>query len=172
MAKGAADAPITMLDYSDFLCPACQVFALGVEKELETAYIETGKVRLIYKFIIGWGDRSMRANEAAACAAEQGKFWEYHDLLMGLRASHATDDLTVEKLQGLAQQLGLDMDEFNASLSSHKFKTKVEQDHQDGRDAGILGIPAFFINSTKQEGADSLKTLQDIIDPILQKLGR
>jgi len=86
MSKGSANAPVTIIEYSDFQCAHCQNFALTTEKELEATYIDTGKVRLIYRFITAFGEESQRANQAAACAAEQGQFWNYYYLLMMQRA--------------------------------------------------------------------------------------
>ena len=143
-----------------------------MEKQLEATYVDTGKVRLIYKFIIGWGEESLRADEAAASAAEQGYFWPYYFALMEQGASPTAEDLPVEKLQGLAQQLGLDMNKFNASLLSRKHEAKVRQDDAEGRALGVTGTPTLFINGIKQDGAASLKVLQDIIDPMLQKSGK
>lgn len=173
MSKGALNALVTIIEYSDFQCAHCQTFAESVEKEFEAAYIDTGKVRLVYKFMVGWGDDSWRADEAAACAAEQGQFWPFYYLLMEQHASPSKDnDLPVEKLQGLAQQLGLDMNRFNASFLTGKYEALVDQQDNEGRALGITSTPVFFINGIKQEGAPSLKVLQDIIDPILEELGK
>ncbi len=91
---------------------------------------------------------------------------------MAQRASSNAIDLPTEKLQQLAQQLGLDMIEFNASLLSGKYESQVRQDNEEGRAMGVTGTPTFFINGIKQEGASSQKILQDIIDPILQQQGK
>ena len=172
MSKGSPNAPVTIIVYSDFQCTHCQRFALTVEKELEAAYIDTGRVRLVYKFIVGWADESLRADEAAACAAEQGQFWPYYFLLMEQHTSPTVDDLPVEKLQDLAQQLGLDMNKFNASLLSGKYEALVNQQHEEGIALGVTGTPTFFINGVKKLGAGSLEVLQDVIDPMLQKGGQ
>lgn len=176
-SKGAFSAPVTILEYSDFQCPNCQHFAMTVGKKFDNTYVDTGKVQLTYKFMIGWGEESLRANEAAACAAEQGQYWAYYYLLMQQHASNEVDDLSVEKLQGLAQELTLDMNTFNDSLLSHKFEAYVRQDDAEGRATGVTQGPTFFIkepkqegNGIKQEGALSLDVLQRIIDPILANI--
>ena len=169
--KGSPDAPITIIEYSDFQCAVCQEFALTVEPQLEAAYVDTGKARWIFKFTIGHGDESLLADEAAACAAEQGQFWAYYYLLMQQRARPSVDDLSVEKLQSLAQQLGLDMETFNASLLGAKYYARVKQDDQECRELGITGTPVFFINGTRLDGARSLKDFQEIMDPILEGSG-
>jgi protein-disulfide isomerase len=167
-SRGSPSAPVTIIEYSDFQCARCQQFALTVEKQLEAAYIETGKVRLTYKFVNGWGDESLHANEAAACAAEQGKFWEYYFLLMEQRFSSSKEDVTAEKLQSLAQQLGLDMNKFNASLLSGKYEAQIRQQDAECRALGVTGTPTFFINGMKKAGAENLQDLQNVIDPILE----
>ncbi len=168
-SKGSPNAPVTIIDYSDFQCSHCQEFALTIEKQLQTAYIDTGKVLFIYKHIIAYGEESQLAAEASEAAAEQGKFWPYYDLLMQARASTKTDDLPISKLQSLAQQVGLDMETFNASLQSHKYREKVLQEDAEGRALGVTAVPTFFINGIKKDGASSFEELQVIIDDILEK---
>jgi protein-disulfide isomerase len=171
MSKGSPDAPVTIIAYSDFLCTHCQQFSLTVEPQLDEAYVKTGKVRFIHKFMIVNSEESLLANEAAACAAEQGKFWEYYFLLMDQRALPWRDALPVVKLQALAEQIGLDMDQFNISLLSGKYEAFIKQNDDEGRALGITGVPVFFINGVEQAGAGSLEVLQEIIDPMLEEAG-
>jgi protein-disulfide isomerase len=126
-------------------------------------------VYFIFRFINLFGEDSQRINEAAACAAEQDEFWPYYYLLMQQRASPKQNDLSVEKLESLAQQLGLDMTMFKASLESGKYGAVVRQDDQEGRGSGVIGTPTFFINGTKIEGTRSLQEFRDIVDPLLQR---
>ena len=139
-----------------------------MEKELEAVYVETGKVRLVLKFITAFEKSARRANIAAACAAEQDRFWPYYYLLMLQRASPKVDDLSNEKLRGLAETLGLNMETFNNSLFYAKFAAFVDQSDADGRALGVNSTPTFFINGIKQEGAKNLTDLQKIIDPMLK----
>jgi len=169
-SMGSPDAPILMIEFSDFQCSHCQQYALTIAPDLEAAYIETGKVRLVHKFVIGYEEESLLANEAALCAAEQGQFWPYYFLLMQQRAFPTVDDLSVEKLQGLAQKLGLDMDTFNTSLLSGKFESIIRQDDEECRAVGITKIPFFIINDVTMAGASSFQDFKDIIDPILEEL--
>jgi protein-disulfide isomerase len=170
-SMGSPNAPVTIVVYSDFQCYHCQRFALTIEKQLESTYIETGKVRIIYKHIVAYGPESLLAAEAAECAAEQNQFWPYHDLLMQLRASSTAEDLPIEKLQSLAQQIGLDMATFNASLESGKYEAKVMRDDAEGRALGLTSIPAFFINGVKADDsvAGSFEAFQKILDNILTR---
>ncbi len=171
---GFTNAPITVVEYSDFQCHFCQQFANAVEAQLDAAYIQTGKVRFVYKHLIAFGDESELAAEASECAAEQNQFWPFHDALMQLQLSNSVNDLPLEKVQALAQQLGLNMTQFNASLTSGKFKAKVAQDDAEGRGLGIAGIPAFFVDGVK--APDSVSTsfdeFQKVLDAELARLGK
>ncbi|MBA7704718.1 hypothetical protein ES703_113536 [subsurface metagenome] len=166
--KGLPIAPVTFIVYSDFQCSHCQVFALTIEKQLETSYINTGKILFVFKHIIAYGQESLLAAEAAEAANEQGKFWPYHNLLMQVRASpRVEDDLSISVLQNIAQQIGLDMEAFNASIQSGKYRDSVLQESQEGKSLGVTVIPTFYINGAKKEGAKSFEELQVIIDEIL-----
>jgi protein-disulfide isomerase len=126
-------------------------------------------VYFVFRFIDLFNDDSQRANEAAACAAEQGAFWPYYYLLMQQRALPRANDLPVEKLESLAQQLDLDMPVFKASLESGKYGAFVRQSDAEARGLGVIGTPTFFINGTKIEGTKTLQEFQIIVDPLLPK---
>lgn len=107
------------------------------------------------------------AHEAAQCAQEQDKFWEYHDKLFeNQRALGASD------LKGYAAALSLDADRFNACLDSRKFKAQVDEDHQAGIQAGVTGTPAFFVNGRFLNGAQPFEAFQEIIDDELARKGK
>ena len=169
---GAPNAPITMVIYSDFQCHFCQEFALGIEKQLEATYVAEGKVRMVYKHIVAYGDESQLAAEASECASEQNQFWPYHDLLMGLRLSNSKADLTSEKLIDLARQLGLDVDKFTASLTSGKFTAKVKQESDEGMDLGFTNLPKFYFNGVVADDSigKSFENFQAVIDAELARL--
>jgi len=166
-SRGSLDAPVTIVVYSDFQCGICQKFALTTEKDLERVYIETGKVRLIYKHFITEGNESLLVAEASECAAEQNKFWPYYDLLMQAHFSPSTEDVTLAKLQAFAQTVGLNIDTFNDDLASGKFKDKVNRDTEEGRAAGVTGTPTFFINGVPGTGDAPFDVFQKIIEQIL-----
>ena len=168
-SKGSPDAPVTIIEYADFQCYYCQQFAINIEPQLEKLYIATGKVRLVYRHFVIYEDESWKAAEASECASEQSQFWPYYNALMRFRASPQTEDLSVLRLESLAQQLGLDMTLFKSSLESGKYKARVIQDDAEGRALGIAGTPTFFINGVRLNGATSIQALQRIIDPILDR---
>jgi len=162
--RGSPNAPITIVEFSDFQCYFCQEFANITLRKLENTYIETGKVRLVHRHSISYGEESMLAALASECAAEQGKFWPYYDLLMGARASPKVIDLTRDRLEGFARELGLDISQFNASLDSGRYREKITQDYNLGEELGITGTPTFFINGIKVGGNKSFEVFQKLIE--------
>jgi protein-disulfide isomerase len=168
-SRGSTNAPITIIEYSDFQCANCQAFALTTQREIEKAYIETGIARLIYKHRIMYDKESILAAQAAECAAEQNKFWEYYNLLMQIRATPGKEDITRAKLQDMAQSLGLDMSRFNSSLESEKYRDKVMQETEEGKTMGVTGTPTFFVNGVKGVGAAQFKLWRDLIEQLLRE---
>jgi protein-disulfide isomerase len=164
---GRPDAPVTIVMYSDFLCGHCQDFSLTTEKDLEKAYIDTGQVRLVYKYFVAFGDDSTLVAEAAECAAEQNMFWPYHDLLMQ-KLLYPGKDISIDALEGLAGQVGLDMKSFDASLRAGKYKEKVLADDAEARQLGIKGPPVFFINNMKGIGNKPFEAFQKVISGLVK----
>lgn len=167
--KGSPDAPLTLFEYSDFQCSHCQEFALTTQKQLEEAYIATGKVRLVFKHYVVNGNESMNAALASECAAEQNRFWPYYDLLMQIQASPSEEDLTVAKLESLAQELDLDMESFCTCLESEKYKEKVNGDKEEAQALGISGTPAFIIDGGLATGNPPFETFQEVIERLLEE---
>ena len=168
--RGSPDAPITIVEFSDFQCHYCQEFASTTLRKLESTYIQTGKVRLLHRHYPDRGEESMLAALASECAAEQGKFWPYYDLLMAARASPDEIDLTEDVLVDFARELGLDINQFNASLDSEKYREKIIQDYNLGKELGVRGIPVFFVDGVRVVGAQPFEVFQDIIEKMLGEL--
>jgi protein-disulfide isomerase len=173
---GSPDARVTVTQFAEYQCTVCQRFFLENEEELTEAYIETGKIRFVFKQFVMYGEESMNAALAAEAAADQGKFWEYHSLLMQQEASPKEEDLTVETLQNLAGELGLDMEKFNAALLSDKHRDKIERDFAQGRAMGVRGTPTFFVHggagegvTRKGEGNISFDKFKELIDVLLEE---
>jgi protein-disulfide isomerase len=140
---GGANASVVVEEFSDFQCPACG-FAEGIGKRLVDSYGD--KVKFVY---INFPLRQIHENaevsaEAAECAFEQGKFWQYHDLLF--QNQNALDRVS---LSAYAEQAGLDVARFDQCLDSGKYASAVERDFQSGRGRGVDGTPTFFINGKK-----------------------
>jgi len=172
-SMGFPSSPITIVEYSDFQCHFCQNFAMSVAPQIEATYIQNGKVCMVFKYTIAYGSESQLAAEAAECAAEQNQFWPFYNNLMRMQFSGDDEDITVEKLQQFAQQIGLDMTLFKESLSSGKFRNRVIQSDAEGRTLAINGIPAFIVNGilADEKVADSFEEFAKVIDVELARLG-
>ncbi len=150
--KGDPNAPVTVVEYSDFQCPFCSRFYQQTLPQLEKKYIETGKVKFVYKDfpIDGIHPNARPAHIAAECADEQGKFWEYHDLLFDKQGEWkgiSTVDVDA-KFKEYATDLGLSS-EFASCLKSDKISEEVNQDYLEGQRHGATGTPTFFIGNDK-----------------------
>lgn len=156
--RGNPAAKITMVEFSDFQCPFC-LQAYTTVKSILKKY--DGKVKLAYRDLplqpVPAG--APGSAEASRCAGEQGKFWEYHDLLF-----ENQDAVGAEAFRDHAESLQLNIDEFKACLESGKFKPQVQQDFQEGIRLGITGTPAFFINGVMVKGAQPQPEFEEIID--------
>jgi protein-disulfide isomerase len=156
-AKGPATAPIEVIEFSDFQCPYCQRANPTVTQVLKTY---GDRIRFVYRhFPLGNHPNAKPAAEASQCAAEQGKFWEYHDALFANPSKLADADLKQR-----AAELGLDAGKFNACVDTHKYKTHVEADMKAGEEAGVNGTPAFFINGRMISGAQPFDAFKRVID--------
>jgi protein-disulfide isomerase len=165
---GNPNAPLTIVEYSDFLCPFCADAALHTVPRIEEEYIAAGKVKLMFKHFVIHGEEAVVAAEASECASEQDAFWEYHDVLFLNNESVA---FTSENLKRFAQGLGLDTEAFNACLDSKKYTDKLAADAAEARRRGVNSTPTFFVGQTKLEGAKSYAEFQKAIEDELAKLG-
>jgi len=157
---GPADAPVTIVEFSDFQCPYCQQ-SVGVLKELRRLYGK--KIRLVYRDYPGpTHPHAPRAAEAAQCAGDQGKFWEYHDLLFDRQTPGTGWDYA-----SLASELGLHSETFSTCLISGRYREEVSKDLQDGFTLGITSTPTFFINGRPLVGARPVAAFAALIDPLL-----
>jgi protein-disulfide isomerase len=163
--KGDKNAPVTIIEFSDFQCPYCARFYLQTLPLIERDYINTGKVKLVYKhFPLRFHQYAEKAAEASECANEQGKFWEYHDIIFKNQR-----DLSIGNLKKWAKELALDTKKFNSCLDSGKYKSKVNTNIQEGSNAGVSGTPAFFVNGKKLVGAQPFDAFKQIIEDELFK---
>lgn len=157
---GAAEAPVTIIEFSDFECPYCRR-SVPILKELLAKY--PGKLKLVYRDFPGPNHQhALSAAEAAQCAAEQSRFWEYHDALFTRQAP-----TTGWNFSALAEDLGLHRSRFDACLKENRYREEVLKDLQDGLKLGVTSTPTFFINGRPLVGARPLADFQTIIDPLL-----
>lgn len=169
-AMGDPNAPVKIIEYSDFQCPYCDHFVKDTEQQLIDAYISTGKVYFEYRsfgeFI---GSESKRAAEAAYCAGDQGKFWEMHDLIFANQGAENSGAFTDKRLTAFAAKLGLDAGKFSDCFNSGKYASQVTQDGADGQAAGVKATPSFTVNGELFEGAQPFSAFQTKIDGLLKK---
>jgi protein-disulfide isomerase len=160
-AYGSESARVTIIEYSDYGCPSCQAWHnSGILQKIRDTYGD--KVRFVWKDFPVITSASPKAAEAAQCAFDQGKFWEYHDLLYAKSPAIGTNDL-----KAYASQVELDTTKFNNCLDSGQNAAKVDQSMNEGYRLGFNGAPSFVVNGQKLIGPPSFETLQSIIDPVL-----
>jgi len=160
---GPADAPVRIVEFSDFECPYCR----SVEKTVKALLTKYGtKVSLAYRDfpLTGIHPSAQGAAEASRCAAEQGQFWAYHDRLL------AASSLDVAQLKDQAKDLGLDRKRFDSCLESGSMRAAVERDAQQGRLVGVMATPSFFINGIPLSGAQPLAAFEKVIDEELARV--
>jgi protein-disulfide isomerase len=160
--RGAREAPVTIVEFSDFQCPYCKR-SKSVTKQVLQQY--SGKVKLAFRDfpLREIHPLAQKAAEAARCAGEQGKYWEYHDLLFA-----KAPELEVSSLKQYATALGLDSTRFNECLQQGKYAALVEKDVQDGIQLGVSSTPSFFVNGRPVIGAQPFSAFERIIEEELQ----
>ncbi len=185
---GVSDAPVTVVEFSDFQCPYCAA-SVGVTNAVTTnlksqdptwepivpnllaTYVKDGKVKFIYRdFPLDGHPQAQETAEAAECADEQGKFMEMHDKIFAGVSEWAGDDEQAKAtLKKYASDLSLDTEKFNDCLDSGKYTEEVRKDYADGVRAGVSGTPTFYVNGREISGAQSFKNMASLIDELLKE---
>mgnify|MGYP001559612259 CR=1 FL=1 len=158
--RGDEDAPVTIVEWSDFECPFCARFYQQTLPSIEEEYIKTGKVKLVYRdFPLSFHTNAQKAAEAAECAGEQGKYWEMHDMLFeqGVQGG-------VAGFKQYAKNLGLNTAKFDTCLDSGAMAGEIQQDMADGAAVGIQGTPGFIVNGKLVSGAQPFAVFKQVID--------
>lgn len=152
-AIGSAHAPVTIVSFSDYQCPYCRELSTTLQR-LQQEHPE--RIRVIYRhFAMTPESRAMA--EATMCAADQGRFADYHQLVFG------TPGVTVAALPGLAEQLGLNLEDFRECTTTNRYAKRIDADIREGERLGIQVTPTFFINGTRIVGSASPEKLRDRI---------
>ena len=164
-SRGPDDAPITLVEFSDFECPFC-IRVLPTLDQIEETYGD--QVRIVYRHfpLTGIHPNAQLAAEASLCADAQGKFWEMHDAIFEVRGKADADELKT-----MAADLGLDSEIFDGCLDSREFRDRVLEDIEAGRQAGVTGTPALFINGRFLSGAQPFNVVSRLIDDELTRVG-
>jgi protein-disulfide isomerase len=163
-SRGPKDAPVTIVEFSDFQCPFCKSANTTVKQVLDKY---PGKVRLVFRDypLASLHPQAPKAHEAARCAADQSKFWEYHDVLF-----ERSPKMSVPELKRYAQELKLDATAFDKCLDSGKHTAEVDKDFQEGAGLGLTGTPSFFINGKQIVGAQPFAAFQKVVDSELARV--
>ncbi len=164
---GSKNAPITMIEFGDYQCFYCHQFYNSTEPDIVKNYVDTGKVRMVFKDFTIIGQDSVNAAHASHCAQEQGKFWDYHDALYNNWAGENTGWASSDNLLKFAKQVGLDPNAFNQCMTQSKYISVVEGSLSNAKDLGLTGTPDFFIilpdhTVTKVVGAQPYQVFDNI----------
>jgi len=158
--RGDKNAPVTLIEYSDFECSFCGRVQPTMEQILDEY---EGQVNLVYRhFPLSFHQNAQKSGEASECAADQNKFWEMHDKLFANQSA-----LDVDSLKGYAKELGLNTSTFDSCLDSGKYEQKVKDGITDGSKYGVQGTPATFVNGTMVSGAQPYENFQAAIENAL-----
>ncbi|GAB2743049.1 DsbA family protein [Nocardioides pakistanensis] len=164
MALGEVDAPVVMINYSEFQCPFCGKFARDTKPELVQKYVEDGTLRIEWRDFPYLGPESTTAAQAGRAAGAQGKFWEFHDAMFADQQPPNSGKLTEEYLVGVAKEAGLDAEQFAKDLKSDAVAAAVQKDFQEGQSIGVTGTPAFLVNGQPIMGAQPTEVFAEAIE--------
>lgn len=168
---GNAKAPVTFIEYGDYQCPFCGRFFTQSEQQIRDNYVKAGKVRMIFRGFQFLGPESTAAAEAAECAKDQGKFWEYHDALYSTEVADGHENsgnLTRDLFIKLAGNAGFNTGSFSACIDSHKYASQIEKDNADAQAVGVNSTPTIFVNGVKLQGALPYAQFAATIDAALK----
>jgi protein-disulfide isomerase len=166
--KGSETAPVTVEEFSDFQCAYCGKFSRETLPRLIDAYVDTGKVRWVFRHYAIFGPGSKAAAEASACAGAQGQFWPYHDRLFAVQGQRAFNR---ENLLHMAQALQLDVSDFADCLDTGRFRAQIEGETSAAVALGLQGTPGFIINGRTIAGALPFHVFQSVIEAALATAG-
>lgn len=148
---GNPDAPVLIEVFEDFQCPSCKQYSESIESQVIDNYVANGDVYYVYRFFPflddqAAGNESNQAANASMCAAEQNRFWDYHDMLFANWNGENQGAFIDKRLVAFAEALNLDMESFNSCFQSNEYRGLIQEDLNDGRSRGVQGTPAVFVN--------------------------
>jgi protein-disulfide isomerase len=160
------------VEYTDYQCPFCKRFFEATFGQLKKEYIDTGKIRFVVRDfpLVSIHPNAQKSAEAAQCAGEQKKYYEFHDKLYSTQDtwSQDTSDVAVATFKQFASALGLNINQFNSCLDSGKMAEKITKSTNEAAGYGVQGTPAFFINGNLLSGAQPFTAFQTAIDAALK----
>lgn len=164
---GSENARVTLIEFADFQCPFCARYHQQVAPALIQEYVNTGKVNIVYKHLAFLGPESAWSAVASECAADQGKFWQYHDYLFEHQAGENEGAFNKDKLIGFGKELGLEMIRFEKCVQNDETLDRVRADTAEGQKYGVSSTPTFFVNGTPLVGLRSPDEFKQLIDKAL-----
>ncbi|HNV10809.1 MAG TPA: thioredoxin domain-containing protein [Propionibacteriaceae bacterium] len=166
LAQGAVDAPVVLVEWSDFRCPFCAVWATTTRPALQP-YIDSGSLRVEYRDLVLFGDESTKAALGARAAAEQGKFWEYYEAFFAAAPTSGHPTVTDAIVLKHATEAGVaDLAQFKKDYASAELKAAIEADTTQARSIGLSGTPFFLVNTTTIDGAQPTENFIAIIEKL------
>lgn len=171
---GNENAPVTLVEFGDYQCHFCNVFFHTTEDSILKNYVDTGKVRMIFKDYNIIGPDSVAASHGAHCANDQNLFWEYHDILYSNWTGENNGWASSDNLAKFAQEIGLDMNEWSECMNDQKHSQVILASNEDARDLELTGTPAFFVigpdgKTTRIFGAQPFEVFENIFETELEK---
>ena len=173
MYKGDANAPVSLIQYSDFICPSCSYLSTTIMPTIEEKYIKTGQVKFEFRPMAFIDDGSTQAGMGGYCAIDQGKFWEYHDAtyevvadkvyVQGLDPKRGDTILTATDVKAIAQSAGLESKSFDTCLDSNQHESDIVQSTNTANANGVNGTPYLMINGQVYQGDMSLASIEALI---------
>jgi protein-disulfide isomerase len=166
---GNPNAKVTLVEFADFQCPFCKIYFSEILPQIKQRYVDTGKVRFVFVNYAFLGPESQSAAEAAKCAKDQDRFWEYHDHLYANQQGENIGAFSQDKLKKFASDLKLDVGKFNECFDSGKYSSVVIKELEAGQSYGVRGTPATFVDGTFISGIQSAPYFFSKIDEALNK---
>jgi len=171
---GNANAPVTLIAFGDYQCHFCNVFFHSTEEDILKNYVETGKVKMIFKDYNIIGPDSVNASHGAHCANDQGLFWEYHDILYSNWTGENNGWASSENLGKFAQEIGLDMNVWSECMLNGIHSQTILASNEDAKSLELTGTPAFFVigpdgKTTRLFGAQPFETFEKVFENELKK---
>jgi len=170
--QGDPNAPVEFVIWADFQCPFCQRFETQTVPRIRAEYIDTGKVKFVWRNFVNYGRESQDAAIAAYCAGEQDDFWEYHDTLYRNQGGANSGAFSAPRLLQFAEQQELDIPTFQSCQNQAKYDAVLSADYSVGRSQGVTGTPGFFINGQYVSGAQPYDVFASIIEGELAAAGQ
>ncbi len=172
---GDPNAPVTLIEFGDYQCHFCNVHFHNTEHRLLENFIKTGKVKMIFKDFTIIGPDSVNAAHGTHCANDQGKFWEYHDILYNNWTGENNGWASSDNLLRFAQEIELDIDQWSDCMIDERYSQIISNSSKDARELGITGTPAFFVigpdnKITRISGAQPYESFEKILNLELEKM--